>query len=147
MEFTLIFNRLINLTFMKALRSILLLSVLFIQVNSAYGNTPQAVSDKDSMMVIFKGPTLQEANSLRMNNYGTVVSNETGKSEVEQSLIDHFKTAETMENLNSRWFDLNRIFAINNATIPQQSAGIINVYRYYITPRSRMNVSTSGVKE
>jgi hypothetical protein len=107
---------------MCGLKWILFFSVLFLMINTAHGNSPRAISGKDSLIIIFKGPTLQSEES-KMNNISTkvlsVISNET--------LIDHFQPLDKVENAeNTRWYAMNRAFAPNNSSFFQHTNGILN---------------------
>jgi hypothetical protein len=126
MKLSLNLNQTKNFKPISGFKWILFFSVFFMMINSAQGNSPQAISGKDSLIIIFKGPTLQKVESLNHDLNTTVAS--VGANE---TLIDYFQPRDKMGNEeNTRWYPMNSVFAPNCSTFLQYTNGILNFGKY-----------------
>jgi hypothetical protein len=128
------FNQIKNPKPMNGLKFILFFSVLFIMINSAHGNSPQAISGKDSLIIIFKGPTIEQDESIINNTDRSIVSNLAAHFELAENLINHFQP-DNMENLSARMLSMHPVFAPNNSSFSHQSDGILNFSNSYENSR------------
>jgi hypothetical protein len=110
---------------MNGLKFILFFSVLFFMINTVHGNAPQAISGKDSLIIIFKGPTIEQDESIINNSDRSIVSNLTAHLELKETLINHFQP-NNMENLSARMLSMHPVFTPNNSSFSHQSDGILN---------------------
>jgi hypothetical protein len=131
---------------MIAFKSLLLISVLFILVNSAHGNTSQAISDKDSMIIIFKGPTLEQDNNLVNQNQDNIVLNTSGLSKFGEGLQNHFQLNGKTEKSSVRMLGLNHVVP-SQSLLYDQSVGIFNFNNHNNSSTHRKRVETIGNNE
>jgi len=129
---------------MNGFKLILFFSVLFITVNSTHGNSPKAISGKDSLIIIFKGPTLLQDESL---NNTRIVSRVEFHLEIAETLINHFQPFDKMGNATSGFLAIKNVFAPGNSEFSPHMSGILNFGKYGISTQNFGRVLKSGIME